>query len=118
MTLMDLNNIANMRKIIEIISRNGVSSGPGQKAVLHIPTTERTSSVFNTKFTDEDSLSIETDGQTVTVTLVNTHTALQENLDKKIARRLLDYFIFGGLSSSKELTKSFVNTKISAPSGL
>ncbi len=107
MTPTDLNNITNMRKIIEIISRNGVSAGPSQKAVLHIPTTEETSDVFNTKFTDEDSLSVETDGHTVTVTLVNAHTALQENLDKRIAGRLLNYFFFGGLKSSMELTKSF-----------
>jgi hypothetical protein len=109
MTLMDLNNIANMRKIIEIISRNGVSAGPDQKAVLHIPTTEETSSVFNTAFNDDDSLSLETDGHTVTVTIVNSYTALQENLDKRIAAKLLDYFFFGGLKSSMELTKSFAN---------
>ena len=95
-----------MKKLIEIISRNGISAGPGHKTVLHLPVTDETSKVFNTQFRSDDSVCIETDGHTVTVVLVNDNGALLESIDRKIATRLLDYFFFGGITSAVSLTKS------------
>ena len=95
-----------MRRLIEIISRNGVSAGPGQKAVLHLPITEATSTVFNTLFKTDDCLSVETDGYSVSVTIYGNDGVLQETLDKNVMSKLLEYLFFGGISAAVTLTQT------------
>lgn len=98
-----------MNNLIDIILRNGVSAGPGQTAVLHLPVTSATSAVFNTRFKEDDSLSVQTDGDKVTVNIVDGESAFQVPLDKKIAGRLLEYLFFGGMRTAVALTRTILN---------
>ena len=95
-----------MHNLIDIILRNGVSAGPGHEAVLQLPVTSATSQVFNTRFREDDCLSVQTDGVKVTVNIVNDESAFQAALDKRIAGRLLEYLFFGGMKTAAALTRT------------
>ena len=77
-----------MKQIIDIILRLGESAGPQQKTTLNLPTDEVMSRIFNTPFQAEDSISVETDGYTVTVNLIGNGFSMQEDLDAGIAASL------------------------------
>lgn len=94
-----------MRKIIDMILRNGVSAGPQQKTVLHLPVNADIRKVFNTDFRTNDNISVETDGINVAVTIFDGNTVIQEDLDRGISARLADYLSFGGIALASAITK-------------
>lgn len=94
-----------MNKIINIIQRNGVSTGRQNISVLSLPINRQIIDVFNTTFFLDDHLRIETNGKNVSVTLAGHNMVIQEDLDTKTAKRLCQYLKESAIHEASILTK-------------